>query len=413
MLEDAEQILADLTDRTTKSYSPATGARGKHPKGFEPGVDLRTPGQWLVTTPPMEHFAEESEWQKALDALGITVPDGWRVRLVEMRYDPAAWHRDKEGEDAVTRPVWRYRFAVEADPQSGSNIDDLVREVKRTRQRRPAERGGEGTLVVAWNDWQLFKAVGDGLEGTVRRIFDSFDVVVARAAELRKLGRGYPRLVVAASGDIVEGCAIYPHQAWELQGDSRDQENAGRRLIVAGLKHFAPHFDEIQVLAVGGNHGENRVDGKKINRHDNADCKVFEQAADILSERPDLYGHITFHVPREDLAATLEVEGWILGLTHGHIAGKGAGGPEAKLYNWYKGQAAGKQPVGDSDVLLTSHYHHPRTAVWGGCTWLQAPAMDGGSPQHTDLTGMAVPPALLTFGMTPTERMRDYEITWL
>lgn len=415
MLEDAQATLADLTDRTSAGYEPARGARSSHPKGFEPGIDMRTPGKWLVTTPPMEQLADESAWQAAVDALGIDVPEGWRVRLVEMRYDPAAWHRDKVGDDAVTRPVWRYRFAVEANPgeTTRGNIDELVREIKKQRVRAPKrDVGGEGTFVVAWNDWQLFKAVGDGIEGTVARIYDSFEAVIERVTELRALGRMYPRLVVVASGDIVEGCAIYPHQSWELAGDSRDQENAGRRLIVDGLKKFAQHFDQIQVLAVGGNHGENRIDGKKINRHDNADVKVFEQAADVLGESSH-YDHIQFRVPREDLAATLEVEGWVLGTTHGHIAGKGGGSPEGKIYNWFKGQAAGKQPIGEADVLVTSHYHHPRSADWGGCMWLQAPAMDGGSPQFTDFSGMHARPGLLTFGMTREERFRDPEVRYL
>ena len=414
MFEDAGEALADLTDRTTQSYQPARHERMAHPKGFEPGVDMRDSRRWLITTPPMQTLADEDAWQTAIQSLGLEVPEGWRVRLVEMRYDPAAWHRDAPGEDAVTRPVWRYRFAVEEAPTGpGANLEQLVREVKRNRPRRPKEIGGDGTLVVAWNDWQLFKNAGDGIEGTVRRVYDSFDATIARVRELRRLGRMYPRLLVAASGDIVEGCSIYPHQSWELQGDSRDQENAARRLIVAGLKEFAPHFEQIQVLAVGGNHGENRVDGKRINRHDNADCKVFEQAADVLAENGDAFGHVTFRVPREDLAATIEVEGWVLGLTHGHIAGRSGAGPEQKLLNWYRGQAAGKLPAGDADILLTSHYHHPRLADWGGCVWLQAPTMDGGSPYFADLTGMDARPGLLTFGVTPGERMRDYEVTYL
>lgn len=413
MLEDADEVLRDLTDRTSEAYSPARSARQAHPKGFEPGIDMREAGKWLVTTPPMAQMANEEAWQVALDALGVDVPDGWRVRLVEMRFDPAAWHRDEPGQDAVTRPVWRYRFAVEEDPgESTGNLDELVQQVRAEPKSRRADVGGEGTLVVSWNDWQLFKAVGDGIEGTVRRIYASFDHVIERVAELRSVGRMYPRLVVVASGDIVEGCAIYPHQSWELSGDSRDQENAARRLIVDGLKAFAQHFDQVQVLAVGGNHGENRIDGKKINRHDNADVKVFEQAADILSES-GRYDHVQFHVPKEDLAATLEVEGWVLGTTHGHIAGKGAGNPEVKIYNWYKGQAGGKMPAGDCDVLVTSHYHHERKADWGGCLWMQAPAMDGGSPQFVDLTGMNAKPGLLTFGMTPEERVRDYEVAAL
>jgi hypothetical protein len=410
VFEDAQDALTDLTDRTTADYEPARAPRQSHPKGFEPGV-VRTPGKWLVTTPPMQTLGEdEASWQRAVDSLGLEVPEGWRVRLVEMRYDPAAWHRDAVGEDAVTRPVWRYRFVVEENPAVGAgNIDELVKRVEAAQVPRVPAIGGEGTFVVSWNDWQLFKNAGDGIEGTVARILESFEVVIERVTELRAMGRSYPRLLVVATGDIVEGCAIFPHQSWELQGDGRDQRNAGRRLIVMGLQRFAEHFDQIQVLAVGGNHGENRIDGKRINRHDNADCEVFEQAADVLAMN-SAYDHISFSVPHDELAATIEVEGWVLCGTHGHIAGKGAGGPEAKLYGWYKGQAAGKRPPGDADILVSSHYHHARLADWGGCLWLQAPTLDGGSPQHVDLTGQDAAAGLLTFGVTRTERMRDYEV---
>lgn len=404
MLEDAREALEDLTGRSNQSYEPARRERADVPSV------VYEPGRAMVTMPPMEELADEDAWRTAIESVGIKVPEGWRVRVVQMRYDPAAWHRDNQGEDAVTRPVWRYVFAVEESPESRSNVDELVKEIRKTRVRKTPLTGDEGTLVVAWNDWQLFKAVGDGVEGTVARIFDSFDVVIERARLLRKIGRRYDRLLVVASGDIVEGCQIYPHQSWELQGDSRDQENAGRRLIVEGLKRFAPHFSEVRVLAVGGNHGENRVEGKRINRHDNADVKVFEQAADVLAESP-AYDHVSFFIPKEDLAATIEVEGWVLATTHGHIAGKQSGSPEAKIYNWYKGQAAGKKPAGDADVLVTSHYHHPRMADWGGCLWLQSPAMDGGSPQFSDVTGMDAHAGLLTFGMTRDHRVRDLEVT--
>lgn len=300
-----------------------------------------------------------------------------------------------------------------AELADDKSLEALAKEIGRVKPKRSQVTDGDETLVVSWNDWQLFKSAGDGVEGTIARIYEAHDLVVQRVKQLRRLGRKYPRLVVAATGDIVEGCSIYPHQAYEIQGDMRDQENAARRLIVAGLKTFAPHFDEIQVLAVGGNHGENRVDGKKVNRHDNADAKVFEQAADVLAENPAAFGHVSFAIPREELAATIQVENWVLGITHGHIAGRGAGGPEGKLHNWYKGQAAGKRPVGDAHVLLTSHYHHARMADWGGCFWLQAPTMDGGSPQHTDLTGEDAAPGLLTFGMTQHERVRDLDWAWL
>lgn len=413
MFEDAEIALAKLKD-TSGGYEPATRKRVAPPRGFEPGVKYDSQGvAQEIITPAVPHLEDEADWNRAVEEMGFTVPEGYRLRLVEAKFDPAAWHRDEQGEDAVTRPIWRYRFAVErAIAGAFSSIEELAKEIRRTRTK-PGRVEGDGTLVVSWNDWQLFKSAGDGVKGTIERIYEAHDLVISRVKQLRRLGRRYPRLVVAATGDIVEGCSIYPHQSWELQGDMRDQENVARRLIVQGLKEFAPHFEQIQVIAVGGNHGENRVDGKKINRHDNADCKVFEQAADVLAENSESFGHVSFAIPRDDLAATIQVESWVLALTHGHIAGKGAGGPEGKIYNWYRGQAAGKRPVGDADVLLTSHYHHARFADWGGCAWLQAPTLDGGSPQHLDLTGQDAAPGLLTFGMTPTERVRDLDITWL
>lgn len=412
MFGDAEEFLGEVQGET---YAPARSSqhsRAPHPKGFEPGVRL-DPGRWLVTSPPLlEELSDDEAWAATVAALKIKVPEGWRVRVTEMRHDPAAWHRDKQGDDAVTRPVWRYRFAVEEAPvgaAGASNIDELAAELTKVRPPARQRIGGEGTFVIAWNDWQLFKAVGDGVQGTVTRIIDSIGASIERALELRTLGRSYPRCLVVASGDIVEGCEIYPHQVWELQGDMRDQVNAARRLIVYGITELAKHFDEVHVLAVGGNHGERRVDGKKTNRHDNTDAAVFEQAQDVI-EASERYPHVTFSIPREELAATVMVEGWILATTHGHIAGKGAGGPEAKLKKWYQGQAAGKRPAGDADVLVTSHYHSFRCADWGGCMWLQAPAMDGGSPQFTDLTGEHAEAGLLTFGITERERVRDLEV---
>jgi len=34
----------------------------------------------------------------------------------------------------------------------------------------------------------------------------------------------------------------------------------------------------------------------------------------------------------------------VLGATHGHIADKGAGNPEVKVFNWFKGQALASSP---------------------------------------------------------------------
>lgn len=402
----------NLTEALANQYTPARRTRDGAPKGFEPGVKYESNGMQVITTPPMAHLSTEDEWRTAVESLGVSVPDGWRLRLVEARYDPAAWHRDKEGEDAVTRPVWRYRFAVEPDLVASSNVDELVRLTANAKPpKQPKRAGVAASQVVVWSDWQLFKAAGDGIDGTVRRIRDSWQATLDLAKEWRRNGYQVDDLVIVGNGDILEGCAIFPHQMMEITGDLRDQRNAARRLIVEGIRHLAPHYQSMRVTAVGGNHGENRIDGKRINRHDNSDAEVFESAADVLAENPEAFGHVSFQIPRDELAATIDVQGWVLGHTHGHIAGRGGASPEAKLRQWFDRQAGAKAPAGDSHLLLTSHYHHHRVADWGanntdrtGCVWVQSPAMDGGSPHFSEMFGGEAPPGVTSILVTAGNR---------
>jgi hypothetical protein len=406
--------MGDLGDRLNALTEPVPGqpytAAGRDrvdPVEVEylPGGGIRATGVVAESIP------DESQWRTLAAGLGLNIPDDWLVRLVRAKHDPAAWHRDGVGEDAVTRAVWRLEFAI--DPPSAVadrvDLDAMFARVRKDRPKNRAETLGTGALVLSWNDWQLYKSDGDGIAGTVDRLVDGFDATVDRKRELGRLKRPVSELVIVGNGDIVEGCDIFPNQAWQLQGDLRDQVNAARRLIVQGVRTLAPHFDRVTVLAVGGNHGENRRGGKAVNRHDNLDAAVFEQAAEVIGANEDAYGHVRFLIPREDLAATVKVQGHILGVTHGHLA-RQSGGTEGKLRAWYDRMAGDKQPIGQADVLLSAHYHHLRVADWGGCAWVQAPAIDGGSPHFTDSYGGASRPGLLTFAMYPDRRMTDLAI---
>lgn len=398
------------------TYVPARRARTSAPHGYEPGIRYESSGVRVITTPPMEHLATEDDWQRAVAALGVEVPSGWRLRLVEARYDPAAWHRDQVGDDAVTRPVWRYRFAVEPDASAGSdNLDELVAGILKVKPPKPAKSTGvPATQVIMWSDWQLFKSAGDGIVGTVDRITRSWAATLAAKREWSHAGYDVNDLVIIGNGDIVEGCSIYPNQSFEIQGDMRDQRNAARRLIVGGVRNLAPHYGTVRGSVVGGNHGENRQNGRRINRTDNSDAEVFESAADVLAENPDAFGHVTWQIPSDELAATIDTQGWVTGHQHGHLAAGGAG-PEAKMRGWYQKQAAAKKPAGDSHILCTSHYHHERLADWGaddrtrgGCMWVQNAALDGGSPFFGDMLGDESAPSLTTFLVTEAHRMTRY-----
>jgi len=290
---------------------------------------------------------------------------------------------------------------------------DLEPLIAAALKHKPSKRTvtGDDVLTVVLADWQIGKADHGGVEGTIRRVVEARDAVVQRARDLRKIGRGVARLNVLWTGDSVEGClGHYPSQTFAIELDRRDQVKVTRRLLTDSLQAWAKHFEEITVAAVAGNHGENRSTGKAFTGvQDNDDLAIVEQVSEILAANPDAFGHVRFAVARDALTVTIPVGEWIIGVTHGHVA-RASGTAEQKLRRWWEGQAAGRQPIGDADVLVTGHYHHLRVADWGGCVWLQAPAMEGGSEWWRMSTGDVSQIGMLTFVTTPTDRVTDIAI---
>jgi hypothetical protein len=59
-------------------------------------------------------------------------------------------------------------------------------------------------------------------------------------------------------------------------------------------------------------------------------------------------------------------------------------------------QAHGQQDIGEATLLLTGHYHHLRIEQSGRKTWVQAPALDGGSQWFSNSSGAEAPAGMLT-----------------
>lgn len=406
--------MGSVADALNAEISQPARTRFSHPKGWEPGVkfDPTTAVPTEITSPPMPKLDTAADWEQVLETMHVALPDGYELRLAEAKYDPAAWHRDSQYVDgvkapAVTRPVWRYRFTV---VQSAPLLPDAVT-ILNTLKRAPKPRlkfEGESAFVTNLNDWQFGKDAGGGTPATVERLDRFFDLTVERAKDLGKRNLG--ELVILGGGDMVEGCSIYPNQSHQIDLDRRAQSNQATTTIVDFLDRMAPMFDRVRVLVVGGNHGEHRVDGKRINRHDNDDCKVFEDAAREVSRDSKLQ-HISFTIANDQPALTIDIQGHITALTHGNVYGKGKGGdPALKAYEWYKNMAAGHHPVGDATLLVGSHFHHEIVKNWGTLLFVQNPAADGGSPEFADYSGTDCEPGLSTWVMNAQSRFRDYEV---
>lgn len=379
--------------------------RMTHPKGFEPGVtfsvDSGLPETAVISNATQIDAADHRA--KIEEQTGLTIPADLDVRLERLTL--------QSGPDGGERWWFKYVFVPRLSLVAVDGYDHIatLKTLRRNRKAVKPTHSGVSTFGLSWNDWQAGKAEGGGTPALLSRFEQQVDGAKRRATELRKIGRDLGRLVTIGGGDIIEGCTIFPHQMMHIDADRRKQINIATDMVLYGLDELAPLFDAVTVLVVGGNHGENRIDGNRTNRTDNDDCLVFENAARAAA-RDDRLSHIDFVIAQGEPAKTLDINGWVYATTHGQAFGKGAGRPEQKAHNWYKGQAGGRFPAGDADVLISHHYHHHAVRDWGACLWVQTPANDGGSLQHTDLTGEAADSGMLSWVVTPESRYQDSQV---
>ena len=211
---------------------------------------------------------------------------------------------------------------------------------------------------------------------------------VDRHKELLKSGRKIGTVVLPQLGDCIEGSTS---QNGKVLGRSdlgvTQQVRIGRRILMAWVKAFAPLCEELWIPVVPGNHDEpHRI--MMIDPTDSWQIEVVSAVQDACAENPAL-SHVKFYYPNPDHATlAIDLGGTTLGMAHGH-QGKDMG-------KWLHGQATGRTPVGQADVLLTGHFHHFRADQIGPRLWIQVPAMDGGSAWFRDKSGLESPTGIVS-----------------
>jgi hypothetical protein len=383
-LDDALENLLKTTENNTTQPMESR----KRSAEWTPGVSWDG-NEGVVTTDAMEGDTHP-DWSGVLRIWGLD-PDNFAV------VEPVLFNVWGNAEGALNRQ-WKGRV-VRKGAKERADIDHLIQEIRKhkPRERKPLIEGSASLVVVA-ADWQVGKKDGDGLKGLVGRWLQAIDDVEARYKELKKMGRPIESITVLCLGDLVEGCdGHYDIQTFTVEVDRRDQVKIARRLLRDALIRWSKFAPEITVAAIGGNHGENRKNGKAFTTlNDNDDVALVESVAEIFQANPEAYGHIKFAIPTDSLSLTVEAGTKIIGITHGHLARAGAG-VETKLRRWIADQTLGRNKIGDCDILVTGHYHSLKMADWGGVKWLQAPALDGGSVWWSQSTGETADVGVLTF----------------
>lgn len=378
-LDDALESLASPGDQP----DGARATRPTYPQGWEPGVawDGQT-GQ--VTTGPMA--GPPADWGRILEVWNLDPAEVEIIEPVQLR----AW--DAPDPEGGIRRMFYYRAQVRRR-RAGLNAEDLLAEVRRWKPRPPADFDGHLAFLYALGDTQIGKPDGDGTTGTVDRVLTRTQAAAQRLKDLRRLKRPISQVYLPQLGDCIEGFNSQGGRlAFRNELTLTEQIRVYRRLLLEVIRTFAPLADQVIVPVVPGNHDEAvRIGDKMATRYD--DSFAIEAASavqDALALHPSGFGHVSFVFPKKDeLTVTLDVAGTIVGFAHGHQT-------RGKAHDWWAKQGHGMQPIGDATLLITAHYHHLRVEQQGAKTWIQIPAMDGGSTWYRHQTGQDAPAGALS-----------------
>jgi len=377
--------------------------KSQHPQGWESLVISERGG--YITTPPQASPPEN--WDAFLAEL---LPEGMNPKdyevdgaSVEMR----AWDGNI-GEGEIKRFYYfKARLKRKTLLIAGVDLDDIIKAAKSAKTpKRSKTLPNERTYWLHVTDLQAGQGDGLGVAGMVSKALQLADLAIQDLKDLEKSGKAAGSIFIPITGDLVEGIeGWYATQTFSVQLDRRDQVKLVRRLLTEFLITLEACGLPIHVAAVPGNHGENRQGGKAYTSYsDNDDLALVEQIAEAFS----LAGktNVTFSLPqKERLSLTVEVQGYIVGLTHGHVA-RSAGSVEAKILDWFKKMSATRDPIGDSEILFTGHYHHAiYKQLVGNTEWVQGGALCDTSAWFSQSMGLVNDPVVMRGTITKAQKL--------
>lgn len=284
------------------------------------------------------------------------------------------------------------------------DAEQLIDEIKKWRPEKGIKPNtGQGAYSVFPSDQQIGKkANGQGTQQSIERILHLTEGSVAHYQALTRMGLNLGTIVLGLPGDHVEGNVS---QGGRLQGQAAsdlgltEQVRVARRLLMAQVKALAPLAERMVIPVVNGNHDE----VTRLVAADPADGWNVEIAAavqDACAENPALQ-HIEFRYPSSGhQTLTVDIDGCMLGLFHGHQA--------RDPLKYISAQAAGQTSLGMADVWVSGHFHNYKCMDIGHRFWVQAPTTDPGSEWFRDRAGLESKPGLLTMVIGGDFDPREY-----
>lgn len=390
-----------ISERLEQLRSPGTSGSDtktiKQPEDWRPRMDLDSVrGGFVIGAPRPE--------REMVDATTV---------LAEFGLNPAEWAVTslRRGKWQKFDGEWLESVRVNIVPANYMATDELdleqlVDHIKKWRPGKGIKKStGEGAFLIAPSDQQIGKkANGEGTGQSVDRILNLTEKAVHRFQQNLKAGINPGTICLALLGDHVEGTTS---QNGRLQGQAAsdlgitEQTRVARRLLLAQVKAFAPLVDKLIVPVINGNHDE-ATRQVVTDPADGWNVEIASAVQDICAENPEL-AHVEFRYPSSGhQTLTIDVEGTMLGMFHGHQANQN------NTLRYLSQQAAGQTALGQADIWISGHFHNFKTMDIGERLWIQAPTTDPGSEWFRDRAGMNSKPGLLTLMIGGSYEPREH-----
>ena len=376
---------------TVKDRDPRqTKKKVVHPKGFEPSASFNqaTKSGEIVSQP---QNSNNVDWKEQLES--YFGKDAHKYKVLENQAEIRYW-------DMAGNPPQRlYYFKAKIVSSEQYMPDDDFKKLlasagklKKKTTKKPVK--DSKTFVIALADFQIGK---EGTEEAIERFMDYIPKIKAQIKQIQKVEQ-LDQVLFAGLGDLVESCSNhYNMQEFSTIMDERSQQKVARRMIYTLIKEIMPLFSKGLVCFIGGNHGENRKNGRAYTTFaDNKDVMLAEELQEIFKESPAYSKSLDFIIPDNELHLTLEISDVAILLLHGHQM-RGAGNSQAKARKWLSDQAFSRNATADADIVLHGHYHFFSAYESSDRLILQAPTLDSGSEWFENTKGDKSRAGMLTF----------------
>lgn len=372
----------------TSVSHPVKGSGGQWHTGID--FDPREGGEFRTQPREIDREAPEPEPEET-------------DLLREFNLDPAVWEVT-----SARKSLWqsgdkwlearRVSFRKRGlGPVTAEDIESIMSRYPRERLLKNVDPGR--IVMVPAGDLQLGKSEGGGTPATIERFCRITEDIGGYLEDGRT---GAPQvLILPWLGDCIEGSVSQRGRLLaSLDIPVTAQVRVYRRLMMHQLGKYAGLAYKIIIPVLPGNHDE-AVREQIMPVHDSWAIEGASAVADWCDGRPG-YEHVQFVFPEPgELGITLDVgtpeHPYVVSFHHGHSASSPAG-----IIPWWKGQAHGRQHAGRADMLVTAHFHSLRVEHTGGNrTWLQIPALDGGSEWYRHRSGEDGVSGIVSVDITP------------